>query len=175
MVVALDATLGLPGGVLDGRLLDRPASSPSATTVVAPALAPEPAEVVLPPANGETVPTPAGLGDVLEPLLGTSALGPKVGVSVVDLATGSQLYGARADASRTPASTTKLLTAAATLSLLGPEARLRTRVVEGSPTASGDKPPQIVLVGAGDPSLRMSGGRRRPVATVARARRRRCP
>ncbi|MFC7646835.1 D-alanyl-D-alanine carboxypeptidase [Streptosporangium lutulentum] len=47
----------------------------------------------------------------------------------------------------TPASTTKLVTAVASLASLGPDARLSTRVVRGS------SPGSIILVGGGDPTL----------------------
>lgn len=49
-----------------------------------------------------------------------------------------------------PASTTKLLTAAAALEQLGPEARFTTRVT------TGETPRQVVLVGGGDPYLASS-------------------
>jgi D-alanyl-D-alanine carboxypeptidase/D-alanyl-D-alanine-endopeptidase (penicillin-binding protein 4) len=70
-----------------------------------------------------------------------------VGAVVVDAATGRRLYGSDATGSFAPASTTKLLTAVAALSTLGPDFRIQTRVVAGS------TPGQIVLVGGGDPTL----------------------
>ena len=156
VVVALDATVGLPGGVLGGRLLDHqsPGSSPAASPV--PALSPLPAAAVLPPASGGTAPDPAALAKVLGPILGDPALGSSVGAVVVDVATGTQLYGRSATTGRTPASTAKLLTSAAALELLGPDTRLRTTVVETPVSAEGDPGgvPEIVLVGGGDPSLR---------------------
>ncbi len=107
-----------------------------------------PAAAVLPPA-GDTgpVPTQAGLAARLGPLLGVPALGDRLGLAVVDLATGALLYGQDAGTAMTPASTTKLLTAAAALSRLGPERRIQTTVVVGS------TPGRIVLVGGGDPTL----------------------
>ncbi len=65
----------------------------------------------------------------------------------MDGETGELLYGQDSAAGRVPASTTKLVTAAAALSVLGPNARLETKVVAG---AEGDG---IVLVGGGDPTL----------------------
>jgi D-alanyl-D-alanine carboxypeptidase/D-alanyl-D-alanine-endopeptidase (penicillin-binding protein 4) len=57
------------------------------------------------------------------------------------------LYSRNADVPATPASTTKLLTAAAVLSARGPAYRISTRVVAGS------APGEVVLVGGGDPTL----------------------
>ncbi len=84
---------------------------------------------------------------MLGPLLGQKALGQHVGAAVLDLASGRLLYGHSADAPFEPASTAKLLTAAAALSTLGPDFRLTTRVVAGSRAG------QVVLVGGGDPTL----------------------
>ncbi|MFI9206226.1 D-alanyl-D-alanine carboxypeptidase/D-alanyl-D-alanine-endopeptidase [Streptomyces sp. NPDC053048] len=86
-----------------------------------------------------------GLAGALEPLLGDSALGSEHAASVVDAASGRQLYGSGEDTSYTPASTIKLATAAAALAALGPEHRIETTVVAGTDG--------IVLVGGGDPTL----------------------
>ena len=91
-------------------------------------------------------PTQTGLNAALEALLRQSALGPHVGAVVVDVATGTTLFGQDAESSFTPASTVKLLTAAAALAKLGPDFRIATNVVSG---AAG----QIILVGGGDPTL----------------------
>lgn len=134
--------------VLLGRLpiLQREGASPTALPSGSPSMAA--AVAVLPPA-GDTgpVPTEAGLAARLAPLLGVPALGDRLGLAVVDLASGTLLYGQDAGTGHTPASTTKLLTAAAALSRLGPEHRLQTTVVVGS------TPNRIVLVGGGDPTL----------------------
>jgi serine-type D-Ala-D-Ala carboxypeptidase/endopeptidase (penicillin-binding protein 4) len=66
--------------------------------------------------------------------------------SVVDVGTGKALFNHRAGAAQIPASVNKLLTSAAVLSMLGPEHRFTTSVVQ-----SGKK--QIILVGGGDPYL----------------------
>jgi serine-type D-Ala-D-Ala carboxypeptidase/endopeptidase (penicillin-binding protein 4) len=105
------------------------------------------AVAVLPAADdGAPAPSAAGLSKVLGPLLRQAALGPHVGAAVVDLSTGQLLYGLGASSGFTPASTTKLLTAAAALTVLGPNYRIRTKVVAGAPG-------QVILVGAGDPTL----------------------
>src|SRR5512147_3230758 len=66
------------------------------------------------------------LSDVLGPLLDTPALGADHGAAVVDVATGRRLYGADAGKALTPASTTKIATAVAALSALGPDHHLTT-------------------------------------------------
>ena len=117
------------------------------------------------PSAAAGLPVPLGQPGLLAPLAGsdgpaptrdglaqaissaTFGLGGSVGVAVVDGASGKLLYGQDSDLGRVPASTTKLLTAAAALSVLGPEARLETKVVTG---ASAD---EIILVGGGDPTL----------------------
>lgn len=53
-----------------------------------------------------------------------------------------------------PASTMKLVTAASALDALGPDRRLRTRVVL---VAGSSSVPRVVIVGAGDPSLSSTG------------------
>ena len=71
--------------------------------------------------------------------------GPGVGIEVADAQTGQVLYQDNASALATPASTTKLMTAVATLAVLGPDARFTTAVRQQKGT--------IVLVGGGDPTL----------------------
>ncbi|MEU6577078.1 D-alanyl-D-alanine carboxypeptidase/D-alanyl-D-alanine-endopeptidase [Streptomyces sp. NPDC046805] len=87
------------------------------------------------------------LADVLGPLLNAPALGGSHTAAVVDVATGRRLYGTGAGKGLTPASTTKIATAVAALSALGPDHRLTTRVALEPGTR------KIVLVGAGDPTL----------------------
>lgn len=68
-----------------------------------------------------------------------------VGTAVVD-STGKTLYAANAGTPLIPASTMKLMTSAAALSLFGPQHRFKTKVTAAGPGA-------IVLVGGGDPYL----------------------
>ncbi|RSS83508.1 D-alanyl-D-alanine carboxypeptidase/D-alanyl-D-alanine-endopeptidase [Streptomyces sp. WAC06614] len=91
--------------------------------------------------------SPAALAAALKPLLADPALGAARGASVVDTATGTVLYEDGAREPLTPASTVKIVTAAAALAALGPEHRIETTVVPGATAGS------VVLVGGGDPSL----------------------
>ncbi|MGC0330439.1 D-alanyl-D-alanine carboxypeptidase/D-alanyl-D-alanine-endopeptidase (penicillin-binding protein 4) [Streptomyces sp. SAI-170] len=95
----------------------------------------------------KSVPGARPLADVLNPLLSGPALGERHAASVVDLATGRRLYGSGADEALIPASTTKVATAVAALSALGPDHRLTTRAALEPDTG------ELVLVGGGDPTL----------------------
>lgn len=92
------------------------------------------------------LPAPGAIADRLGGMLADRRLGSRVGLAVVDAATGRLIYGYHPSGGFIPASTTKLLTAAAALTSLGPAARLRTSVAR----TGGD---EIVLVGGGDPML----------------------
>lgn len=90
----------------------------------------------------------AALADLLDPLLkDASALGGRRAAAVVDLTTGKRLYGLDSGAALTPASTTKIATAVAALTALGPDHRLTTRTALEADTG------ELVLVGGGDPTL----------------------
>ncbi|WP_455359936.1 D-alanyl-D-alanine carboxypeptidase/D-alanyl-D-alanine endopeptidase [Streptomyces sp. SYSU K21746] len=115
-----------------------PAPAPSAPGVLSVLGAP-----AVPPAG------PSALGAALAPLMKVPALGTLRTASVVDTATGRQLYGAGAGQAMTPASTVKIATAAAALSALGPDHRIATTVM----AAPGAGAKDIVLVGGGDPTL----------------------
>jgi D-alanyl-D-alanine carboxypeptidase/D-alanyl-D-alanine-endopeptidase (penicillin-binding protein 4) len=93
------------------------------------------------------VPTADGLRAALATVLQDRRLGAHVSFAVRDLNTGALLYGSNATSPTTPASTLKLATATALLAVRGPDYRITTRVVAGS------HPGEVVLVGAGDPTL----------------------
>ena len=141
-------------------------AAPGVLTLAAPKLAvpiarptpPDPARgtasPVLPGLSAQALaPTPAGVASALRPLLSAPALGPRVSSYVVDVATGDVLLEQGAERAMVPASTTKLLTAAAVLSTVGGSSRLATRVVQG------DSPDEVVLVGGGDVLLGLGGSR----------------
>jgi len=91
--------------------------------------------------------TTAGVTAALSGLLRSPTLGAHVGAVVDDLSSGQVLLSRLGSSAFAPASTAKLAVATAALDVLGPAARLTTRVVAG-PTRS-----SIVLVGGGDPTL----------------------
>jgi hypothetical protein len=101
--------------------------------------------------NAGPPPSAAALRAAIEPLIRAKALGDVVNASIVDVGTGEALYQRNPDARTTPASTAKLLTAAAVLAARGPAYRLTTRAV------AGPEPGDVVLVGGGDPTLAVNG------------------
>ncbi|MFE5048246.1 D-alanyl-D-alanine carboxypeptidase/D-alanyl-D-alanine-endopeptidase [Streptomyces sp. NPDC056637] len=127
------------GGTDHGRggRSDEPDAAPSARAVLS--------------APGRSVPGPTkgALADVLDPLLNDPALGKRRTAAVVDVATGERLYGKSSGDALTPASTTKLATAVAALSMPGSDHRIDTKTVI-EPGSSAHK---VVLVGGGDPTL----------------------
>jgi D-alanyl-D-alanine carboxypeptidase/D-alanyl-D-alanine-endopeptidase (penicillin-binding protein 4) len=92
-------------------------------------------------------PTAAEVSAALKGPVAAPVLGPSVSVSVVDVVSGDELYSNNADHLAAPASTTKMATAAAVLATRGPDFRIRTTAV------AGPNPGEVVLVGAGDPTL----------------------
>jgi serine-type D-Ala-D-Ala carboxypeptidase/endopeptidase (penicillin-binding protein 4) len=97
------------------------------------------------PAKATALPTARGLAAMLDAALPTAETGPGVGIEVADEGTGQVLYSDNASRPATPASTTKLVTAVASLAVLGPDARFTTAVRLAGGT--------VVLVGGGDPTL----------------------
>lgn len=91
-------------------------------------------------------PTAAEVAAAVEPGLETSP--GTVSAEFRDLATGEVLYARDADEPVAPASSLKVLAAAAIVSALGPETTLQTTVV-AQPTADGAAT-ELVLVGGGD-------------------------
>ena len=98
------------------------------------------------PGTGE-LPTSSGLQSALAGPLSASALGSQVSAVVTDPATGKMLWSQNPGQPQTPASTTKLVTSAAVLAALGPDATFTTKVVRGATQNS------VILVGGGDPTL----------------------
>lgn len=116
-------------------------ASPSASP------SPLPGPVLLPQPEIAALPSSAGLTRALTAVLRQPQLGGGVGWAVADATTGALLAGASSAGLFTPASVTKLTTALAVLAGPGGAQRITTRVVAGA--AAG----QVVLVGAGDPTL----------------------
>lgn len=92
-------------------------------------------------------PTATGLARALAAGLTDRALGGQVAISVVDALSGRALLETSARAVVLPASTAKIATAVAALTVLPAELRLATRVVAGR------VPGDVVIVGGGDPTL----------------------
>lgn len=98
------------------------------------------------PDSSAATPTANGVRSALSDPAHNSVLGTLTG-SVVDPASGTQLWDQNADQLLTPASTTKLLTVSAALLAIDHGKQLTTKVV------AGDDPGTVVLVGGGDPTL----------------------
>jgi D-alanyl-D-alanine carboxypeptidase/D-alanyl-D-alanine-endopeptidase (penicillin-binding protein 4) len=104
---------------------------------------------VVPLGDAAAVPTTAGMTAALA----AAAANPNLGIlggRVTDALTGNQIWEQRADSPMQPASTNKILTAAAALLTLDRTARLTTTVKAADQNRM---PGVIVLVGAGDPTL----------------------
>ncbi|MCQ4122466.1 D-alanyl-D-alanine carboxypeptidase/D-alanyl-D-alanine endopeptidase [Rhodococcus tibetensis] len=114
-------------------------------------IAPEPAPItaapqVTPVPDDAPLPTPQGIAAAVAPAAANPALG-KFSGSVADAVTGQVLWSVTPQTPMTPASTTKVLTAAAALLSLPSDHRVTTKVVQGT------KPGEIVLVAGGDPTI----------------------
>ena len=133
------------------RFASAPAAPPSAASSPAsstPTALPSPTPPSPSPpteAPGE-VPTPAEVADAVEP--GLAAAPGTVSAQFRDLATGRVLFSQDAEEPVAPASAVKILTGAAVLDALGPDAALPTRVV-ALPAEDGEAT-ELVLVGGGD-------------------------
>lgn len=160
-VVALLVVALLLGGVAAWRLdlvgrVGGDGSGSAAGAPAGPAAVPPPAGLELPaltdPAPVNSVLTPPGRIDpalvqaAVAPYLSEPVLGQHVVGAVADLGAGRPVVKLGGGSAAMPASTTKLLTTTAALSVLGPETRFTTRVVAGGKG-------RIVLVGGGDPFL----------------------
>jgi serine-type D-Ala-D-Ala carboxypeptidase/endopeptidase (penicillin-binding protein 4) len=98
---------------------------------------------------GDAAPKPAP--DKLAATLALALADPNLGIltgRITDAATGTQLWAQGADLPMQPASTTKVLTAAAALLALDRDARLTTTV-----KVADQQPGLVVLDGGGDPTL----------------------
>jgi serine-type D-Ala-D-Ala carboxypeptidase/endopeptidase (penicillin-binding protein 4) len=92
-----------------------------------------------------TEPAPAVVGAVIRRALARTDLGTSITGTVVDGSTGAQLFARRSQLAVPPASTLKLFTAAAALTVLRPNETLTTGVVRSGGT--------LYLVGGGDVTL----------------------
>ena len=160
-VVAAAVLLSSPVGAAEPATVSPSATEPDQARFDPAALPgayiPAPAGPVLAPLDAVApAPSAAGLARELAGLLDAGSLGGTVAAQVVDLADGEVLLSRSADRAAVPASTAKILTAVAVLSLRGPDSTLATRVVEDS-TGSGPGG-AITLVGGGDVLLAAGTG-----------------
>lgn len=141
------------------RLTGASAASPAPAFPV-PGLQATPGPVLAPDEVATQTAARGTLAATLRPLLADRRLGTSVSASVVDAETGAVLYELRPAQPVVPASTNKIVTAAAVLAAVGPQHRLQTRALAGA--RSGD----VVLVGGGDPTL--AAGKRTAYPEAAR-------
>ncbi|MBD8079131.1 D-alanyl-D-alanine carboxypeptidase/D-alanyl-D-alanine-endopeptidase [Cellulosimicrobium arenosum] len=147
-----DATDVVPGMLTTAPPPPEPAPFPDAPgAVAAPPLA-----VALPPLDdAATEPVADAVQAKVDDLVDDDRLGPRVGAVVTDAATGERLGAAATDAGHVPASTQKLLTAAAALTSPGAATTIPTTVLlDGQDdlylVGGGD---MMLAAGAGDPTL----------------------
>lgn len=128
------------GGAADQGAGPTVTASPSPSPLVTPT------PVLAAPPTGPPQ-TATGVTRKLAGPLADHRLGSRVSATVVDAETGQVLLDRGAADPVTPASTAKLATSVALLSVTEPDQRLTTRLVAGS------RPGDVVLVGGGDPTL----------------------
>ena len=126
---------------------------PSPTPVVVDTAAPTPAPTAAPSVSTPPAAPQPRLVRRLDRVFQTAGAGGSIGAVVVDQ-NGAVLYARRADTPLLPASTQKLVVAAAALARLGEAFRYTTTVTAtAGPDAAGVIDGDIVLVGGGDPTL----------------------
>ena len=124
-----------------------PVASPSAATVAPVTTAPSVTE--------STTPSTASLSSRIDALINQSRFRHATwGIDVVDLASGQSRYTHRAQEFFTPASNTKLFTAALALHTFGGDARFHTTLyTTAASRAGGVLDGDLILHGGGDPAL----------------------
>lgn len=146
--VAADAYDVVPGRLTLEPPAPTPVPFPTAPAVVA-APAPQVAVDHLDPEA--PMPSPEAVGALANALVDDPRMGGSTAVVVADVLTGQVLADIDGSVPQTAASTTKLLTAFAAITALGPDRTLVTRVVQSEPG-------RIVLVGGGDMMLALGAG-----------------
>lgn len=140
------AVLALAAAAVVVAAVVLPSESGDAARAVPPAPTVTADPGVVPVTDDTPVPTSTALAAALSAALADPNLGHLTG-RVTDALTGKTLWNQQEDLPMQPASTNKVLTAAAALLALDRGARVTTRVT------SGDRPGVVVLVGGGDPTL----------------------
>lgn len=140
------AVLALAAAVVVIAVVALPDESGAGARVVAAAPVATANPGVVPVSDDAPAPVGRALAAALAPALADPNLGRLTG-RITDALTGKALWTQQEDLPMQPASTNKVLTAAAALLALDREARVTTRVT------AGDQPGVVVLVGGGDPTL----------------------
>ncbi|MBB5956695.1 D-alanyl-D-alanine carboxypeptidase/D-alanyl-D-alanine-endopeptidase (penicillin-binding protein 4) [Saccharothrix tamanrassetensis] len=155
LVGALAMVVVLAGGAVATWQLGWLDTAPTPTTAAP--QPPAPVSLALKGVGADApAPTAGGIGSVLRGPAGNGVLGTLTG-TVVDPVTGTVLWKQGETTPLTPASTVKVLVAAAALLSLDHTSQLSTKVVRG------DQPGTVVLVGGGDPTLSSLPADRRTV------------
>ena len=139
VLVLVAAVVAVAAVLATGHSTDAAAVTPAPAAAIA-----KPG--IVPVADSAPKPTPDRLAATLAPVLADPNLGNLTG-RITDAMTGAQLWAQGADVPMQPASTNKVLTAAAALLALDRDARLTTWVLAGT------RPGVVVLKGGGDPTL----------------------
>lgn len=145
----------------------RPAAARTVTAAALSALALAAALLPATSATAEALPlspTDQTAHDRLAIRSNISELGPDLAGVVVDAETGQEIWSRTPTERQIPASTVKIITAVNALEVFGPGHRFVTRAMTGA------TPRQVVLVGAGDPSLSWSDLRRLAAGTARTVR-----
>jgi D-alanyl-D-alanine carboxypeptidase/D-alanyl-D-alanine-endopeptidase (penicillin-binding protein 4) len=100
--------------------------------------------------TGGAAPTASGVRLAIDALVHAPQLAPSVVGAVTDVETGATSYAVNPATTVPPASTAKLVTAAAALTYIGPDTVFTTKTVLAN---VGTTTPTVVFVGAGDPTL----------------------
>ena len=108
------------------------------------------------PAAHAAVRDPALAGKLASVMADKRVAGARSGAVVIDAASGSELYARYAGRATTPASNTKIVTAAAALHTLGPSYRFKTQVITRGRLAGGVLHGRLYLKGYGDPTTRQA-------------------
>jgi D-alanyl-D-alanine carboxypeptidase/D-alanyl-D-alanine-endopeptidase (penicillin-binding protein 4) len=127
----------------------KPAARPAVATRAV-AVKPRPAVKHAAAARSPRDPYARALGKALDD---PALAGAQVGALVVEVGSGKVRFGRNADTRFIPASTMKLLTAAAALIRLGPEYAWLTPVLAGGPVVDGTVQGDLYVRGSGDPSF----------------------
>ncbi len=147
-VLVLAAAAGAGGYLVTHGIRVHHAASAATTAPPTPSALASATDAPATPTPAATAPQvrPAAVAASIAQAVADPALGDRLLAAVVDGSTGTVLYNRLGSTPSAPASTAKLLTAAALLTVRPPTDRITTKVVAGAVGT-------VVLVGGGDPTL----------------------